>query len=566
MKKNKRPYSSYSLSHFLKRMLLMAIPLLMICIIISALSILSIRDQNYRSIQNSVSLYQETVSSQLNAVEHFLLWSAVNEPLLEDIEQADSLADRIDALNALRTRVSDSQITTGTEYQYFFYLEEVDLLFNASVLVMPYQRFLQVKRAMIDQITSDATLEHNFAWQTAYFDGHAYLCCLVTYLNRTLAVYIDAADLIRPLQNIRPGKNGELIVTDLENRTLFSSAEMPQNRMPEDSPFYNRITFAGKDASLPFNILVCFDNFSNYGGMLFGQMAVCITALCLSLILSGYVLYTYFQVIRPIREFSENLAVVNDQREPISLQSSRIRELEQASIQFKNLIQEIQKLKIHIYEQELDQKKFQIAFLQKQIRPHFFLNCLTTISSMAQLGKTDDIQAMVLVTSRYLHYLFQTDRDTVRIKYELHHIQAYLDIQAMRCGPIFTHECTIRKEDEDSLIPPLLLITFVENSLKHGETNDGQLKILVHVESERKEKEYLKIDITDSGQGFPAEMLAELSSGTYLDREHAGHVGIANSIRRLTLLYGADYDISFFNEKSGGAHVRIRIPRQTREE
>lgn len=163
----------------------------------------------------------------------------------------------------------------------------------------------------------------------------------------------------------------------------------------------------------------------------------------------------------------------------ISLQSNEIRELEQANFQFKNLIREIKKLKINIYEQELDKKRFQITFLQHQIRPHFYLNCLTTLGSMVQLGNYEEENSMILFTSRYLRHLFQADKEFVRIEYELAHIQAYLDIQSLRYGATFTYHCSIDPDDQAALIPPLLLITFIENSTKHNNVCYEQMSILL---------------------------------------------------------------------------------------
>lgn len=567
MKHIKSARNSYSLVMVIRRLLLMVIPILIISVIISTISVLNIKRQSSESIRNTVSLYQDTVSTKLNAIEHFILWSIVNEPLLDDIEEAQNLHERSSAISSFRNRAKDSLLSVGTEYHYFFYQESLDLFFNASGMSLPYQDYQRIKTSIVSQAEAGGDTSHSFIWQTFETPDANYLCYVITYRDRTFAVYIDAASLAEPLTILNLGNRGELVFADRQGNEFFRfpSSDEPAEKQ-SSSPFYYHAVYSGQDSSLPFDILLYSDFFSNYGGMLFWQLIVCITALGLAFILCGCMFYMYFSVIRPIREFSDNLSSINERKELINLQSNSIRELEQASVEFKNLIREIKRLKIEIYEQELDKKKFQITFLQHQIRPHFYLNCLTTISSMAQLGKTKDIQSMVLFTSRYLHYLFQTDKELVQIKYELDHIQAYLDIQAMRYGPVFTYRCTLPDACANAMIPPLLLITFVENTIKHGEATDGNLRIFLSVQKEPgAQKDYLKIDISDSGQGFSDELLQKLSDGTWMTDGDSSHVGIRNSLKRLKLLYGTDYSIEFFNETEGGAHIRLLIPCQIME-
>lgn len=182
---------------------------------------------------------------------------------------------------------------------------------------------------------------------------------------------------------------------------------------------------------------------------------------------------------------------------------------------------------------------------------------------MAMLKDYKNIEAMINFTSRYLRYLFQTDKELLCIEYELAHIQAYLDIQQLRLGDFFTYSCSIEESDKNALIPPLLLITFIENTIKHTVATDGSLQIRLSVaQIQQEHNPYLKIDITDSGQGFSKDVLEKLSRGESLDTDGRTHVGIINSMQRLHLLYGDNHKIRFFNEVHGGAHIELIIPYQ----
>lgn len=561
--------TSYSVIDTFKKLIFyIAIPLIIVNIIITSLSVYNIRKENQNVILSSVESFQRDLSVKIRAVQQFIQRTVVQEPLLRTIEESDSAYEQYENVAALRARVNDHQIATGTDYQYFLYLSDQDTFFNACTLKLSWEAYAEIKTYIIDFIQNNDTGRCNFTWHTLTADQEQYLCYMINYYNRSFVTVIRLEDLIDPLSSLSLGSNGVLAVSDLQDEIIWSSRPNPDlSAMKRDSLWYSLYEFSGKDAQLPINILLYTNKFNNYGRLFLFQMLIILAALGVCVALSVFIFYLYQKVIRPIRTFTDALSDLNDYEKLIDLQSSEIRELEQANLQFKNLIREIKKLKINVYEQELDRKKFQITFLQHQIRPHFYLNCLTTIGSMIQLGNYDNAHSMIRFTSRYLRHLFQADKEFVRIEYELAHIQAYLDIQSLRYGSTLTYHCSIEEKDHAALIPPLLLITFIENSIKHNNVNYEQLQISLCVKKETiHEKEQLTIDITDTGEGFSPETLDKLSNGESLTTNTTSHIGITNSMQRLSLLYNANYEIYFFNEPEGGAHVRLSIPYLTQED
>lgn len=569
MKKSMLLRHSYSLKSIMRILCIIAVPVILLNVFISLYSLGNVQQQNMDSISDAIYLYQDETAAKIHSVEHFIHWSVVNEPLIESIEDSRNVGELVAPLTAFRTRVSDSQSIIGHEYQYFMYLSDEDMFFNASPIVSSYTDYLAIKKHILasapgaDTFTSD-----NAVWKSGKFGDNIYLYYLVNYHNRTLACFIDINNLIAPLAKMDFGYDSNTFITDIAHNEIYAAGNATLEECRKDTSFFKSfLAFTSEESSLPFNIYLHTSSFSHYGPLIVFQVLLIITALGLCVIFAAFLLYMYWRVINPIHTFSANLSSINNQDMLDQLQSSNIRELQQTSSQFRKLLEEISKLKINVYENELEKKRSQITFLQHQIRPHFYLNCLTTISSMAQLGKTKDIESMVLFTSRYLRYLFQADKDLVPIEYELKHIQAYLDIQTVRYGSIFSYDCTITEKDKQALLPPLLLITFVENSIKHSKPVSGKLRIELDVSSfSQEEKKYLEVNIRDSGQGFPDEVLEKIASGTALSTDSQSHIGITNSIQRLGLLYGGDYSIAFANHPEGGAHIRLVIPYQTQEE
>lgn len=560
--------TSYSLVSNMKLIASISIVIIFFNIIVCVVSISNIKVQNQKNIEDLIEIYQDETATKMNAIAHFIQWTVVHDPLLTALETADGEYERGQILSSLRTRVSDTQYATGTEYNYFLYLNEQDAFYSTSALNLPFQEYLYIKSTIRDFVNTKDLSQYNFTWQALKSENRTYMYYLIQYYNRTFFTIIDITDLLMPLTDINFGTNGYIEVTDLNETILFRSSspasEIAAQKMENNSFFYSQLDFSNNN--LPFHLRLYCDNFSNYGQIMLFQLVIILSALGLCIVLALYIIHVHSKLITPLQTFSDKLAGLKEQEELIDLQSSNIQELEQTSLHFKNLLREIKRLKIDIYEKELSKKHFEITFLQNQIRPHFYLNCLTTIGSMAQLGKFEEINSMVIFVSRYLRYLFQTDKEQVQIKYELSHIKAYTDIQTLRLGNTFHYNCFISSEEEDALIPPLLLITFVENTLKHCQMTDGKtLKITLTVtKAAVNHVDYLQIDIADSGQGFPPEILDSLSRGESLNSA-IPHVGITNSVQRLSLLYDKNYSIYFYNESSGGAHIRIRIPYKLEE-
>ena len=352
---------------------------------------------------------------------------------------------------------------------------------------------------------------------------------------------------------------------------------------------------------MPYQVQVHADVYSAAAEQEIRQSLILLLLFVVLFVAARYIYVTNRSVLRPLENFQIALKNVSAEDSILHMESPPLRELEPADQQLKNLVSQLQKMRISVYEEELERKKFEITFLQHQIRPHFYLNCLATIDSMAQLGEIEELRKMVLFTSQYIRYLFQVDSNLVRLSYELTHIEAYLDIQNLRMEENFEVEVKAAPEAMEACIPPLFLISFVENSVKHASVSAGEkLKISIHC---RREEERLVMDIADSGQGFPPEFLREqegelpLAEGKggeplvaerkeeppVAKRQEEGaaigekreegsqikeaalkrtHIGIANSRKRLALLYGRSYRLVLLNlpAPAHGAVVHVEIP------
>ncbi len=193
---------------------------------------------------------------------------------------------------------------------------------------------------------------------------------------------------------------------------------------------------------------------------------------------------------------------------------------------------------------------------------------------MLSIGEVDTARKMLQFTSRYLRYLFQADKDYVHLKGELSHIEDYINIQNLRLGNTISYSLDTSEEYDTVKVPPLLLITFVENVIKHAIPREDILRISISCRKPGSvseeiartfgDKECFEIKISDNGQGLPEETIEHLSRQLPI-AENGEHIGITNSWQRLKLLYNDAFLLKAANSPEGGAIITIVLPYQPME-
>lgn len=229
---------------------------------------------------------------------------------------------------------------------------------------------------------------------------------------------------------------------------------------------------------------------------------------------------------------------------------------------FNAMMSEVERLRINVYEEQLNKQKEELQRLQLQVNPHFFLNTLNIIYNLAKIKNYDLILDMTMSLIEYFRFMFRSNTSFVPLKDELEHTRNYLKIQNLRFPEKL--KWTIHSPDYllDVPIPPLVIQSFVENSIKHAVTLDEPLIIEVQIEFLIEEHgSRMKISIRDTGPGFKKDILEKLQAGRSVENERGEHTGIWNVERRLRLLYGEVASIVYDNDlHTFGAKIEIIVP------
>ena len=205
------------------------------------------------------------------------------------------------------------------------------------------------------------------------------------------------------------------------------------------------------------------------------------------------------------------------------------------------MLKEVCRQKLARAEMEYERNKAELALYKAQINPHFLFNTLNTLYGLliTQSDKTEITLERFINLTKYMYN--NANREFIALAEEVDYIGQYIALQQLRLNELadirFTHEV----EREEMPIPPMMLITFVENAFKYGISSDDPCFIHIQL-NQRAEK--LCFEVVNSTFGREAG--------------HSARMGIQNCRRRLELLYPEHHRLEIAQEH-GLFRVRLEL-------
>lgn len=194
------------------------------------------------------------------------------------------------------------------------------------------------------------------------------------------------------------------------------------------------------------------------------------------------------------------------------------------------------------------QLETELLFLKTQISPHFFFNTLNNIYSLA-IEKSDKTPKIILKLSELMRYLlYETKLKRQSLEKEILVIQNYLDLERIRYGELLTINMDISGDIKNKNIAPILLLSFVENSFKHG-ANKNIGKINIDIDFKIIE-DFLYFSISN-----PAPAITKFKQRF----DSKGGIGLQNVQKRLALGYKKDEYKLRIENKNNLFTVKLKI-------
>jgi hypothetical protein len=200
---------------------------------------------------------------------------------------------------------------------------------------------------------------------------------------------------------------------------------------------------------------------------------------------------------------------------------------------------------------EKGEADLKVAVLQAQVEPHFLFN---TLSCLHSLIRQDPARAEATVEALvdHLRATMPKFRDSIGQSYstlaeQIELCVSYLKVMEVRMGERLAFVVDVPSHLLQHPFPPLMLISLVENAIKHGiEPSPSGGSVSIAAAIEERGCRQLAVSVLDDGVG----LRAGIGAG----------VGLANIRAQLAARFGAYGELYVRGRPAGGVAATIRVP------
>ena len=212
-----------------------------------------------------------------------------------------------------------------------------------------------------------------------------------------------------------------------------------------------------------------------------------------------------------------------------------------------------------LHQRELDSLRRQksaadmrLTVLQAQVEPHFLFNTLASVRSLV----SQDPQRAEATIDALVDHLRATmprlrgEADELRptLAEQIEVCASYLALMQVRMGDRLHYGIEVPESLRTFAFPPLILISLVENAIKHGiEPKSGGGSVWIRAELDGwGDGQRLLVTVEDDGLG----LRPGLSDG----------VGLSNVRAQLAARFGERGSLSLVSHQGGGVSATVRVP------
>ena len=178
-----------------------------------------------------------------------------------------------------------------------------------------------------------------------------------------------------------------------------------------------------------------------------------------------------------------------------------------------------------------EKTKGELHFLKAQLNPHLLYNTLSHFYAKAE-DLDDDLATGILKLSEIMRYsLTDSTDDKVPLEDEIEQIRNLINLHQLRYGNKLFIELEVNLQSKNVKIYPLLLLSFVENALKHGQLQDQNFPLKIYIKTYHQTLEFRT-------KNHKNKAAMEIST----------HIGLSNIQKRLEILYPEKHTLTITNE------------------
>ena len=186
----------------------------------------------------------------------------------------------------------------------------------------------------------------------------------------------------------------------------------------------------------------------------------------------------------------------------------------------------------------------QLQYLKYQVNPHFFMNTLNNIHALVDIDPERAKTSIVELSKLMRYVLYEGNNKLTPLSREVQFLRNYVQLMSMRYTGNVSISLDVPEVLPDSMLPPLLLVIFVENAFKHGISY--------------RTKSFVEISLQPHGDRLLFSCRNSRPEIKH-DENMKGGVGLSNVRRRLDLLFPGNYTLDI-KEQEDTYTVHLDIP------
>lgn len=552
-----------------------SVPLLIVMIVYNYYTINLVRKQVVQSNQNLVTLYMDQVDTSLEAIDKYLYENSASNADLLYVDLPSENNNQKYYLSKLQLHNQFTKdINSYKKVDMFFVYSSVNSdLMCVKAKDIEYEEKLVIEREM-NRFLSDKHYMKGYnllQWDVLSIKDSYYILHVLKSGNVYIGAIIKADKLMVDTDLLDLGDNGKVIMVTSKNEPMYDTEYIVEYGVDitfaENKQYLSgekeRFLIVGKKSSKgDFGMVTLIQDSVILEKLPLFQAVLSISAPILLMVFGTvYLLITRKIIIRPINDILNAMKEVKAGNLDVSVINKKSsNEFEIMVDTFNNMVSNIKKLKIEIYEEKINKQNAELKHLQLQINPHFFLNSINMIYQLAVVKDFEIIKDMSVCLIDYFRFMYRDNSSFILLEEELKHTQNYLRIQEMRFSTYLSHSIVVLKGLSKYMVPPLIIQTFVENAIKYAVTMDDPIQISIVIDIIGTiTNPRVQISISDTGKGFSDKVLKGLQRDN-VKPFIPDNIGIWNAQRRLRLLYKGEANIYFYNRASGGAVVEMDLP------
>lgn len=257
----------------------------------------------------------------------------------------------------------------------------------------------------------------------------------------------------------------------------------------------------------------------------------------------------------PLNGFNREIKLMAQNRVQSVNVKTKIPEFDFLLNQFRQMREQIWELFAEVERKEKRRVDLEVEKLLYQINPHFLMNTLDTVHWLALMNGQNEIDRLVSSLNKLLHYNLGKLGEASTIKEEIEALKQYLTLQQIRYDFKFDVQMHVDEEVWSMPVPRFILQPLVENSLYHGLSDDGYIRVDVSLTNA------ILISIQDNGSGMSEEKIHNLLHNPEIENKKVGMgIGLNYVKRMLESQYGDKAELRIQSVIGKGTTIFVTIP------